>query len=94
MTVAEAYKENPNLIGSPKMVAVYEQLVGIPADERVTSPIFLPISVTSDGFVIAGGEFHGAWSDYEKNIKGLFAQFDDDPKEAKKLLGNITDWRI
>jgi hypothetical protein len=93
MTVAEAYKDNPANLGSPKMCAVYEQLAGIPVDERVISPTFPPISVTSDGFVIAGGDFHGAWSDYEKNIKALFDHFDDDAELAEKLLTNIEDWR-
>jgi hypothetical protein len=93
MTVAEAYKENPSLLGSPKMVAVYEELAGVPTEERVISPTFPPISVTSDGFVIAGGDFHGAWGDYEQNIRGLFEHFEDSQEEAERLLNNITDWR-
>jgi hypothetical protein len=93
MTVQEAYKENPTLLGSPKMVAVYECLSSIPTEERFVSPTFPPMSVTSDGFVIAGGEFYGSFSDIEKNIYDLFDHFEDERETAENLLENITDWR-
>lgn len=93
MTVQEAYKSNPTLLGSPKMVSIYECLAQIPWDERIVDPKLPGMSFTSDGFAVAGNEFLGEASDIEKNLYGLFEQLEGDHAAAKALLANVTDWR-
>ena len=91
MTLSEVYSQNPTLLGSPKMIAIYECLAGIPSDERKVQPTISPISITSDGFVVAGEHFLGSAKDLETNLKGLCETFGSD--EFHTLMNNISDWR-
>jgi hypothetical protein len=94
MTLSEIYNQNPTLFGSPKMVAFYEALANIPCEDRVISPVISPISVTSDGHMISGGNYLGTFQELEQNMYALCEHFEADAQEAENLLKNITDWRI
>jgi hypothetical protein len=88
-------QQNPNLLGSGKMVAITECLMGIPVEDRSTVDKIATICATSDGFVmgmlvgdIGYNEFLGPFSDLERNVRGLAAHFDA-PREADYLLDQI-----
>ena len=93
MTISQAYKQNPALLGSAKMTALYESLAGIPFEERVVKPAISGISITSDGFVIAGGNFIGAVDELEDNLYRMCEHFGTDSSEVEELMKNTTDWR-
>jgi len=93
MKLREIYYENPSLLGSPRMIAFFEALAGIPYNERVASPVLGGISITSDGFIISNGNFYGSIADLETNLRGLCHTFEADISEVKELLNNATDWR-
>ena len=93
MTLSEAYNINPSWLGSPKMIAFYEALADIPYDNRVITPYMQPISITSDGYIISGGEFYGSIEDLVNNLEGLCEHFNTNICEAEMLMENTTDWR-
>lgn len=93
MTISQAYEQNPALLGSPKMTALYESLAGIPFEKRVVKPTIPEISITSDGFIIAGGAFLGSADELEGNLNRMCDHFGADSSEVEELMKNTTDWR-
>jgi len=75
------------------MVAFYEALAGIPEEDRRVEPAIPPISITSDGYMLAGGNFHGDVEELEQNLKMLCLHFGVDTSEVSELMRNTTDWR-
>jgi hypothetical protein len=93
MTLQDIYNQDFTLLGSPRMVAFYEALAEVPEEDRKVDPHISPISITSDGYMIAGGDFLGEAEDLENNLKGLCNHFGLDESEVSKLMQNATDWR-
>ena len=93
MTLKDIYDQDFTLLGSPRMVAFFETLSDIPGEDRKVEPHISPISITSDGYMISGGDFLGEVSDLEDNLKGLCSHFGIDESEVSKLMQNTTDWR-
>jgi hypothetical protein len=93
MTLRDIYDKNPTLMGSPRMVAFYETLACIPHEERKVQPCLGKISITSDGFMIINGEFHGSVEELEDNLVNLCRHFKVDVKEVDTLMANTSDWR-
>ena len=88
-------KKNPNLLGSGRMVAIIECLMGIPLEDRSTKPAIQDICVTDDGAFLAMNvgdigynEFMGAKADLERNILGLAKHFGAE-REGQYLLDQI-----
>lgn len=93
MKLLEVYKENPALLGSPLMVALFESLAHIPSEDRVVNPHIGGISITSDGYVVSGDHFLGSVDDLERNLHGLCAHFDAPDSEVAELMSSTSDWR-
>jgi len=92
MTVQEAYQTDPSLLGSPKMVAIYEALAHVPGEKRVVSPSFGGFSITSDGYVVSAEHFLGSAEEFEQNLRGLCEHFEE-PELFESLVRGISDWR-
>ena len=75
------------------MHAFLQQILGT---DWVT-PRLGSISITSDGFLICGGNFYGAASDLERNLTGCAEAAGLDENETAHLFdlyrSAITDWR-
>jgi len=93
MKLLTIYEDDPSLLGSPTFCAIFECLARVPHESRVVSPRIGSISITSDGFIIADGNFLGSVEDLEKNLYGLCEYFGIETFEADILLKNALDWR-
>lgn len=88
-------KQNPNYLGSGKMVAIAECLMCVPIEDRSTVDKIEAICVDSSGFALAMlvgdcgyNEVLGDRSDLERNVREL-AAFHGAPREAEFMLDNI-----
>lgn len=91
----EHYKSNPSLLGSPRMIALYEYLTSVPLNERVAKPAIVHMYVTSDDIVLAetdgalGANIFAPLSEVRHNVVGLCRHFKAGKGSAKKLLEKL-----
>lgn len=88
-------KQNPNLLGSGKMVAIVECLMGIPFEDRSTDCKIAAICVTTDGGILAMHEgdigyndFMGDSEDLRRNLLGLAEHFNAED-EGMALINQV-----
>jgi len=93
MSLLDIYNHDFSLLGSPKMVAFYECLENIPYKDRKIQPAIGGISITSDGYLIADGNFLGSADELEDNLYGLCEHFNVNQSEVSRLMCKTFDWR-
>ena len=88
------FKNSPKFLElSPKSCAIMESLLKIPMKDRKVKPTLAPISITSDGYIIAGGKFYVSIEPFERELEHLCYMYDIDTEEIRVLFKNCLDYR-